>query len=89
MAAPFERPILEPGHAWFGYPKLSLLGLVLFSLTVWIWNLLVGFAIFVVVHALSMWLRSKNKHGEGMFLRSLQQRYSKNDWKSSRRVYYG
>jgi len=89
MAAPFERPILEPGHAWFGFPRLSLLGLVLFSLTVWLWNLLAGAAIFVVVHIASMWLRAKAPHGEGMFLRSLQQRYSQDDWDKRRRVYFG
>lgn len=89
MARPYEKAIIEPSHAAFGYPWLSLIGLLSGAFFIAFVNFPIGLATFAIVHAVSVLLRSRAPHGEDMFLRQFQARKSIDDWAQRRRIYFG
>jgi len=89
MARSYERAILEPNHAAFGYPRLAFV-IMCVGAMLWLWvHVLVVFAFVVCGHAMNIYMRRKAPHGEEMFIRRLRVRKSLNDWSRRRRIYFG
>jgi len=85
----FERVIVEPPHAAFGYPLLSGFGLGIAGWITAAGYFPAAFAFMVGWHALSIWLRRRHPHGEAIALRRVKRGKTYVDWQSGRRVYWG
>lgn len=85
----YERVILEPPHAAFGYPGLSLCGLIGGVVFMASHYFIPGLGFAAAVHVVSMVLRHRAPHGEQLFIRGLGKSRAFKEWTGARRVYHG
>lgn len=85
----YERAILEPPHAAFGYPLLSLGGGAVGAVMMGLGYFLSALVVIALVHVASMVLRHRAPHGEQLFLRSFGKSEAVREPGGDRRVYHG